>query len=134
MNVAMNVLARWGKFNLVGIVGAAVQLGSLAVFNRLLPGQYLCATAAALELTLLHNFFWHLRFTWSDRRDRSALTRQLIRFHLSNGLVSFAGNLMLVRLLTGEARVPVVISNAIAIFVCSIVNFCVSHRWAFAPA
>ena len=60
--------------------------------------------------------------------------RQLTRFHLSTGLVSFAGNLTLVRFLTGEARVPVIISNAIAILACSIVNFSLSHRWAFAPA
>jgi putative flippase GtrA len=134
VNPDMSALARWGKFNLVGIIGAAVQLGAIAVFNRLFPGRYLCLTAAALELTLLHNFFWHLRYTWSDRRNRSALMRQLIRFHLSNGLVSFAGNLTLVRLLTGAGRVPIIVSNAIAILACSIANFCVSHRWAFAPA
>ena len=66
MNAAMNVLVRWGKFNLVGVIGAAVQLCSLVVLNHLLPGRYLCATAAALELTLLHNFLWHLRYTWPD--------------------------------------------------------------------
>jgi len=130
----MNVLVRWGKFNLVGVIGAAVQLGALAVFNRLAPAHYLCSTAAALELTLLHNFVWHLHYTWPDRRGCSAVLTQLIRFHLANGLVSFAGNLALVRLLTGEAHVPVVAANAVAILACSIVNFCLSHSWAFAPA
>jgi putative flippase GtrA len=33
----------------------------------------LYATAAAIELTLLHNFVWHLHYTWRDRRDGSAL-------------------------------------------------------------
>lgn len=132
MSARMSLLARWGKFNLVGMIGAAVQLGSLALINRAIPHHYLCATAAALELTLLHNFVWHLQYTWRDRRNRSALAAQLVRFHLSNGLVSFVGNLALVRLLTGEMHVPVVAANAVAILACSIVNFCLSHCWAFA--
>jgi len=141
----MNVMVRWGKFNLVGVVGMAVQLGTLALINRLAPGHYMLATAAALEITLLHNFVWHLHYTWRDRfptrnafragrpGDRSALAGHLIRFHLSNGLVSIVGNLAMMPLLVGEMRIPVVAANAIAILCCSIVNFCLGHNWAFAP-
>jgi hypothetical protein len=35
----MNTLARWGKFNLVGVMGMVAQLGSLAVHNRIVPGH-----------------------------------------------------------------------------------------------
>jgi putative flippase GtrA len=129
----MNVMVRWGKFNLVGVVGMAVQLGALALINRLAPEHYMLATAAALEITLLHNFVWHLHYTWRDRRCRSALRSQLIRFHLSNGLVSMVGNLALMPVLVEGARIPVVAANAIAILCCSIVNFCLGHNWAFAP-
>jgi dolichol-phosphate mannosyltransferase len=129
----MDTIARWGKFNLVGVVGMAVQLGALALINRLAPGHYMLATAAAIEITLLHNFVWHLHYTWRDRRCRSALRSQLIRFHLSNGLVSMAGNLALMPVLVESARIPVVVANAIAILCCSIVNFCLGHNWAFAP-
>jgi len=60
----------------------------------------------ALEITLLHNFVWHLHYTWRDRfptlnaksafrngapGDRGALAGQLLRFHLANGLVSMIG-------------------------------------------
>jgi putative flippase GtrA len=129
----MNVLVRWGKFNLVGMVGMAVQLGALALINRLAPGHYMLATAAAIEITLLHNFVWHLHYTWRDRRCRSALRSQLIRFHLSNGLVSLVGNLAMMPLLVEGMRIPVVAANAIAILCCSVVNFCLGHNWAFAP-
>ena len=129
----MNVMVRWGKFNLVGVVGMAVQLGALALINRLAPEHYMLATAAALEITLLHNFVWHLHYTWRDRRCRSALRSQLSRFHLSNGLVSMVGNLALMPVLVEGARIPVVAANAIAILCCSIVNFCLGHNWAFAP-
>jgi putative flippase GtrA len=128
----MSALVRWGKFNLVGAMGMAVQLGSLAVFNRMARGHYLIATAAAIELTLLHNFAWHLRFTWRDRREGLAVRAQLVRFHLANGMVSMVGNLALMRVLVQEARLPVVVANGIAIACCSLVNFCLSDRWAFA--
>jgi len=128
----MNTFIRWGKFNLVGAMGMGVQLAALALFNRWRPGHYLVASAAALELTLLHNFVWHLRITWRDRRQDRALPGQLLRFHLSNGLVSMLGNLALMRLLVEEAGLPVLTANCIAILCCSVVNFCLGDSWTFA--
>ena len=130
----MSTLIRWAKFNLVGAMGMVVQLGALALLNRCAAGHYLLASAAALELTLVHNFVWHLRYTWPDRRAPSALLAQLIRFLLSNGLVSMLGNLALMRLLVDGARIPVLASNSIAILCCSIVNFCLGNNWAFAAS
>ena len=118
----MNTFIRWGKFNLVGAMGMVVQLGALALFNRCGRGHYLCASAAAVELTLLHNFVWHLHYTWRDRRDGSAILAQLVRFHLSNGLVSMLGNLALMRMLVHEAHMPLLVANSIAILCCSIVE------------
>ena len=128
----MNLFLRWGKFNLVGAMGVVVQLGALALFNRMAPGHYLYATAAAIELTLLHNFVWHLHFTWRDRSHDSVLLSQLVRFHLSNGLVSMLGNLGLMRMLVQGAHMPLLIANCIAILCCSMVNFSLGDNWAFA--
>jgi putative flippase GtrA len=128
----MNPFIRWGKFNLVGAVGMVFQLAAIALLNRWAAGHYLYATAAAIELTLLHNFAWHLRYTWRDRRDDSALLTQIVRFHLSNGMVSMVGNLALMRILVDEAHMPLLVSNCIAILCCSIVNFCLGDQWAFA--
>jgi putative flippase GtrA len=130
----MNSFIRWCKFNLVGAAGMAVQLGSLALLNHCSRGHYLLASAAALEVTLLHNFVWHLRYTWRDRRDHSARLGQLMRFHLSNGLVSLAGNLALMRILVESARMPVLAANAVAILCCSVVNFCLGNEWVFAKS
>lgn len=128
----MTTWVRWGKFNLVGAMGMVVQLSALALFNRVMAGHYLCASAAAIELTLLHNFAGHLMFTWRDRCDRSALFAQFMRFHVSNGLVSMLGNLVLMRVLVEAARLPVLVANSIAILCCSLLNFCLGHNWAFA--
>lgn len=128
----MNALIRWGKFNLVGAMGMAVQLSTLALLNRIAPGHYLYATAAAIELTVLHNFAWHLRFTWRDRRGDSTVFAQLVRFQLSNGLVSLLGNLLLMRVLVYGAGLSVIVSNIVAILCCSAANFCLGNFWAFA--
>jgi putative flippase GtrA len=128
----VNTFIRWLKFNLVGAMGMILQLATLALLNRCAPGHYLLVSATAVELTLLHNFVWHLHYTWRDRRDNSALAGQLMRFHLSNGLVSMLGNLALMRVLVDGAHIPIIASNCIAILCCSIVNFCLGNRWAFA--
>jgi len=129
-----STLIHWLKFNLVGVIGIAVQLSSLALFNRLLRGHYLLASAAALELTLLHNFVWHLHYTWRDENHRrcNSTIAQLLRFHLSNGLVSLVGNLVLMHMLVTHAHLPVLAANAIAICCCSLANFFLSHNWVFA--
>ncbi|HEV2620369.1 MAG TPA: GtrA family protein [Acidobacteriaceae bacterium] len=128
----MNGLVRWGKFNLVGAVGTVVQLVALAGLNRLLPRHYLCATGVAIEITLLHNFFWHLHFTWRGRRWRSSAIVRLIRFQASNGAISLTGNLAMMRLLVQQLHQPLLIANAMAIVCCSVVNFRLGNSWAFA--
>ena len=127
----MNRLVRWSRFNLVGAMGMVVQLAALGFISRCVPGHYLIASAAAMELALVHNFAWHLRYTWRDRGDGSRFA-QFIRFQLSNGMVSLAGNLVLMKLLVGGAHLPVLAANGLAILVCSIVNFSLGDQWAFA--
>ena len=130
----MNALIRWGKFNVVGAMGMVVQLAALALLTRCAALHYLYASAAAVELAVLHNFVWHLNYTWRDRRESSAIPAQLMRFHLSNGLVSLLGNVALMRMLVQDAHVPVLTSNCIAILCCSVVNFSLGDHWTFARA
>ena len=128
----MNLFVRWCKFNLVGAIGTVVQLTSLALFERWMHIRYLAATAAAVELTVLHNFVWHLHYTWRDRLNPPGWPAQLIRFHLSNGLVSMLVNLTLMEVLVHSAHWPVLAANGIAIVGCSMANFFLGHLWAFA--
>jgi putative flippase GtrA len=130
----MNPFLRWVKFNVVGTVGMGLQLTSLAILNRALFHNYLAATAIAVELTILHNFFWHQRYTWADRRDKSPLRSRLLRFHLSNGFVSMAGNLALMSFFVRTVHLPIVAANAVAILCCSVANFILADFWAFASA
>jgi putative flippase GtrA len=130
----MSPLTRFLRFNLVGLLGIAVQLVALALLNRELPRHYLITSTLAVELTLLHNFAWHIRYTWpatSHRRTREA-PAQLLRFHLSNGLISLLGNLTLMRLFVHSFHSPILIANAITIAFCGLANFLLAHHWVFA--
>jgi putative flippase GtrA len=124
---------RWLKFNAVGALGIVVQLAVLFVLKSSLHLGYLLATALAVEAAVVHNFLWHERYTWADRISpswRTSLPR-LLRFNLTNGGVSIAGNLALMKLLVGLARLNYIAANAIAIAVCSLANFLVSEAWVF---
>ena len=126
----MNPLQRFSRFLLVGAMGMALQLTALALFHRQLPNHNLWTTAAALELTLLHNFTWHLHYTWPDRR--ASRLRQCLRFHLSNGLLSMLGNLTIVAILLRTTHLRLMLANIIAIAACSLANFYLGNLWAFA--
>jgi putative flippase GtrA len=129
-------LVRWLKFNLVGGIGIGVQLAALALFRSLFHLDYLLATALAVETAVIHNFFWHERFTWANRPSTppSHSLVRFVRFNVSNGLVSIAGNLLLMRLLVGELRINAFVANLIAIVSCSLVNFLRSDCFVFQPA
>ena len=127
----MNRFVRWGRFSLVGTMGTAIQLGALALFSHWMAGHYLYATAAAIEVSLVHNFIWHSHYTWRDRA-RTVRIRRFLRFHVSSGLISMVGNLVLMRMLVGEAHLPVLVSNIVAVLSCSIPNFLLGNSWVFA--
>src|SRR5947209_20029363 len=124
-------IVRWARFIIVGVLGSGLQLASVQVLSHLFPGHLLAATTAAVELALLHNFWWHVRFTWRDRRIATRRSRQLVRFHLSNGLFSFAGNTFVTWALVTRTGLPAVVANSFAIVACSAVNFLLSDAWAF---
>jgi putative flippase GtrA len=132
-SAARQTFLRWIKFNTVGGIGIGVQLAALAILRSWLKLNYLLATGIAVEIAVLHNFIWHERFTWADRPPLR-LTHSLIRlakFNATNGAVSMAGNLLLMRLLVGGFKLNYVLSNCVAIAVCSLLNFLLGDRFVF---
>lgn len=123
---------RWVLFGSVGAMGIGVQLAVLALLLEGFGIRYLWATALAVEAAVLHNFFWHERWTWGDRRRGGReLPKRLLRFHAANGLLSLAGNVGLVRLLVEGAGLHPMAANALAIAVCSFLNFVAGDRLVF---
>ena len=150
--VPPSTLIRWCKFNIVGAIGIGVQFVVLLLLKSALGFDYIAATAIAVETAVLHNFVWHEQITWADRTRlgrtergttldhpmpdsfrlhcRQSLSR-LVRFNLTNGAVSIAGNLALMKLMVGQGRMNYLLADAIAITLCSLANFLVSEKWVF---
>ena len=125
---------RSAVFSVVGVIGIGVQLAGLWVLKGRLGVPLLAATFLATEVAVLHNFAWHVHWTWADRpaSARETLGR-LVRFHVTNGLVSIVGNLLLMTLLTVHLGLHYLLANLISIGACALTNLVVSNAWVFRP-
>jgi putative flippase GtrA len=90
------------------------------------------ATVAATEAAVLHNFVWHLRWTWADRRTGpQAVWRRLVRFNIANGGISLVGGAMLMALLVDAIGLHYLAANLVTVLACSVANYLASDRWVF---
>ena len=124
------LLYRWFRFSAVGAGGILVQAATLAVLLRVAGLHYLAATAIAVEASVLHNFVWHRRWTWGDRRGVNT-SAMLLRFNLTTGVMSIIGNLVLMAVLVTGAGLPPFAANMVTIAICSLINFALSDRFVF---
>ncbi len=125
-------LRRWVKFNAVGAIGVTVQFLVLVALVRMLGFHYLWATALSVEAAIIHNFCWHWRWTWADRacgRHRALVV--LMRFNLTNGLISLSGNLLCASVITGIRHLDPIVASVFALILCCLANFLVSDRLIF---
>jgi dolichol-phosphate mannosyltransferase len=126
-------MIHWIRFNVVGLLGFALQSAALFVLTHTASISYLAATAVAVELAVVNNFIWHQRWTWSDRptATRKETFSRLAKFNFTTGLVSIAGNLLLMSILVGRLGLPVSGANVITVASCSILSFVLADRIAF---
>lgn len=127
------LLRRWLRFNAVGAMGICVQLFAVFMLGHMLDVNSLWATALAVEAAVIHNFFWHEHFTWSDRRasQRDGMLRRLLAFNTTTGAVSIAGSSFFVFLFMCELRVPLLVADLFSIAACSLLNFLVNDTIVF---
>ncbi len=126
-------LHRWLIFNVVGAIGFVVQLAALTLLTAVLRWSIVPATALAVEIAVVHNFFWHERWTWGDREVSgwNSSLRRFLAFNLSNGALSIAGNVVFTLVFLNTLPVNYLAANTLAIAVCSILNYVVSDRLVF---
>ena len=133
MNVA--VAGRWQRFvrfNLVGALGIGVQLGVLRFLLTSVRTPIVVATLAAVFAAIVHNFVWHLHWTWRDRSiRRTGGLAAFARFVVANGAVSLAGNVAIMAILAAGMGLPPLVANVIAIGVCGVVNFWMGDAFVF---
>jgi len=112
-----SVFKRWIMFNSVGAMGIVVQLSVLWLLAAHFNLGYLLATGLAVEAAVLHNFFWHERWTWADRTANcsNGFLKRFMYFHTANGVISLAGNLVLMQLFVGKLGIMVWVTYGLAV-------------------
>jgi putative flippase GtrA len=120
------------RFNVASFAGILVQLAVLWLLTSGAGIHYQAATLLAVAAAILHNFVWHLRWTWADRvLTPRAAVHAFGRFALTNGAVSLVVNLMAMPLLVTVAGLPPVAANLLAIASAGLVNFYLADTVAF---
>ena len=126
------MIERYWRFSAVGLLGAGLQLVVFSRLTRSFGFPSMAATPIAVEVAILHNFLWHQRFNWRGLGIKRNILQRLWRFHAANGLISIAGNSILMYCLVDQLKVPAIPSAFAAIALCSLANFLVADRWVFA--
>jgi putative flippase GtrA len=123
---------RAARFAGVGFVGFAIQLLALNTLSRFGVHEGY-AVAMAVEISILHNFAWHERWTWSDRRTGSAwgILYRLLRFNFASGIVSILGNVGLTIVCSRALHLPLMVANTLAVLTLSALNYAVADRLVF---
>jgi putative flippase GtrA len=133
-HVRKNVMAgRWIIFNIVGAMGALVQLSLLSFLLKFLRLDYFTATGLAVEAAIIHNFLWHERWTWAKRVKNRKTTslRRLLSFNLTTGVLSIMQNLILMRIFMDKLKLNCLYANLLAIVSCSLFNFFIVDQVVF---
>ena len=128
---------RWFKFQAVGAIGLLVQLVSLAFFHESTGWSVSVATAAAVEVAILHNFLWHFRWTWGDANrllDAGTILRRLWQYNLTYCLISMTVNLGFTNLYMNAFGLHYLVANVLAIGTGGIANFVVGEFLVFRSA
>jgi putative flippase GtrA len=124
--------SRVGIFTLVGIIGYGVQTAVLWLLVGRFEMAVVPATLAATEAAVLHNFLWHLAWTWSDRpAGARAAAGRLVRFNLANGGFSLVGGAAIMALLVDALGVHYLVANLVAVLAVAVANFLASDRFVF---
>jgi putative flippase GtrA len=124
--------ARIGIFTLVGILGYGVQTAVLWLLVGRNGMAVVPATLVATEIAVVHNFIWHLGWTWADRpAGARAAAGRFLRFNLSNGGFSLVGGAAIMALLVDALGVHYLAANLAAVLVISLANFLASDRFVF---
>ena len=134
---------RFLRFNVVSVLGIGVRLLAAWALVNGFGLHYLVGTTLAIEVSILHNFFWHLHWTWgatgaqaSGRppAPRNHIFFRCVAFHASNGLVTFLGAMVLMPFLVGSLGLHHLVANFIAVCFTGLLNFFLGDRFVFRPA
>lgn len=121
------------KFLAVGALGAVVNCAVLWGLVAYAQWHYLLASAVAIEVSMAHNFIWHDRWTFKDRRGHRRWPTRLAHFQVTT-LAGLVINWLLLVALVAWAQWSLLAANLVGIGASTLLNFVMSKLWAWKPA
>jgi putative flippase GtrA len=124
---------RGSKFLLVGWIGMIVNSSCLYLFKGILGFPLIPASLMAIEIAIIHNFFWHRHWTWRDRNgDKSqSFSKQLLTYNLMMGSVDLVVNVSILWVLTTVFGVHYLISNIVGMMCGPLIKFWLNEKVVF---
>jgi putative flippase GtrA len=130
--------ARFFRFNVVAVLGIGVRLLVAWALVNGLGIHYLVGATLAIEASILHNFFWHLHWTWRGSAQPTGSPSPInhvffrcVAFHAGNGLVSFLGAMVLMPMLVGSLGLHHLVANFITVCLTGLLNYFLGDRLIF---
>lgn len=115
------------KYGIVGASGTLISMTVLYIFTDIFSIYYLLSGVAAIELSLLNNFFWNDRWTFLHNDHADSFKSRLVNYHI----ISLSGavlNIMLLYVLTSILGFYYLLSNIMAICCVFIINYLINTR------
>src|SRR5579871_2168749 len=116
------------RFAAVGASGYVVNLVVFAVCVHLLGIDYRVASPIAFVVSVTNNFWLNRHWTFSAKEDHPLL--QAVRF-FAVSLVAYAFSYVMLLALVGDAGLPKVVAQAIAIAASTPLSFLGQKLWSF---
>jgi dolichol-phosphate mannosyltransferase len=121
------------RFGVVGVSGVVVNQGLLMLLHGSLGLALWAASAIAIEISVVNNFFLNNQWTWryDHQNSLSSWLRKAMQYHVAVGASALIGNLPILMLLVHVFAVDYRIANLIGISVASLLNFVANELWVF---
>jgi putative flippase GtrA len=122
-------VARILKFACVGCIGVGINTGGLYIFSRWLGLPLVAASAIAVELAVISNYFLNARWTFAAR---AASFKRFGKFNLAS-LLGLGLNVMIVWLLV-RLGIYFLAANLFGIMAGFASNYALSSFWVWSQA
>ncbi len=130
MKITAKKLEELIKFGIVGGSGVLVNMGLLFILTRYLSVRLEIASAIAIEVSILSNFFLNNLWTFKKRDTHVPFWSRLLRYHLVTGLAGVVNYLVLL-LLVKTFGLHDMLSNLIGILIGTFLNYSRNSLWTW---
>lgn len=130
MKIKSKRLEEFIKFGIVGGSGVIVNMGLLYILTRFFSVRLEIASAIAIEVSILSNFFLNNLWTFKKRNTHVPFWSRLLRYHLVTGLAGIVNYLVLL-LLVKTFGLHDMLSNLIGIAIGTVINYSLNSLWTW---